>query len=71
MTVKVGWGEGGVSLSTVNDSEGGVGRGGVSLSTVNDSEGGAGRGMLHSLQHDDLFAHNGDGAPDASVRQLG
>ena len=52
MPVKVGWGEGGVSLSTVNDSEGGVGR-----------------GVLHSLQHDD--AHNGDGAPDASVRQLG
>ena len=29
MPVKVGWGEGGVSLSTVNDSEGGVGRSGV------------------------------------------
>ena len=26
MTVKVGWGEGGVSVSTVNDSEGGMGR---------------------------------------------
>ena len=44
MPVKVGWGEGGVSLSTVNASEGGVGEGGVSLSTVNASEGGVGRG---------------------------
>ena len=43
MPVKVGWGEGGVSLSTVNASEGGVGRRGVSLSTVNASEGGVGR----------------------------
>ena len=27
MPVKVVWGEGGVSFSTVNDNEGGVGRG--------------------------------------------
>ena len=54
----MGWGEGGFSFSTVKASGGGVGREVL-------------HSLQHSLQHDDLPAHNGDGARDASVRQLG